>query len=158
MSSKGNHTLAIINSTEDYDLLKTLLSDLVEEVKHLSSMTIEGVTFPIEFYLGGDLKFLATICRIQSATATYSCVWCTCLSSERYDMTKEWYDMTKEWSITDPEKGAWTIDSIKLYHKKSKNKQMGCIHFPLFQTVPIDDTIPDILHMYLRITDVLFNL
>ena len=65
--------------------------------------------------------------------------------------------MRKEWSITDPEKGARTIDSIMLCHKKSKNKQMGCIHFPLFQTVPIDRTI-HILHMYLRITDVLFNL
>ena len=70
MSPKGNHTLAIINGTEDYDLLKISLSDLVEEVKCLSSIMIKGVTFPIEFYLGGDLKFLAIICGIQSATVT----------------------------------------------------------------------------------------
>ena len=113
MSPKGNHTLAIINGTEDYELLKTSLSDLVEEVEHLSSIMIKGVTVPIEFYLGGDLKFLAIICGIQSAMATYSCVWCTCPSSERYDMTKEW-------SITDPEKGARTIDSIMLCHKSPR--------------------------------------
>ena len=59
MSPKGNHALAIINGTEDYDLLKTSLSDLVEEVKHLSSVMIKGVIFPIKFYLGGDLKILA---------------------------------------------------------------------------------------------------
>lgn len=148
MSPKGNHTLTIINGTEDYDLLRTSLSDLIEEVKNMSSLMIGDVTFPIEFYLCGDLKFLAVV---ECATATYSCVWCTCASSEQHDMSKEW-------SITDTGKGARTVDSIIFCHKKPKNKRLGCIHPPLFQTVPIDHTIPDILHIYLRITDVLFNL
>ena len=36
--------------------------------------------------------------------------------------------------------------------------KFGCIHPPLFLNVAIDHVIPDILHLYLRITDVLFNL
>lgn len=70
MSPQGNHTLIIINGTVDYDVLRTSLSDLIEEVKHLSTLMINDVTFPIEFYLCGDLKFLAIICGIESATAT----------------------------------------------------------------------------------------
>ena len=151
MSSKGNHTIAIINSTERFDLLRESLSNLIQEVKTLLSITVNEFTFPIEYYLCGDLKFLAIVCGIESAMATYSCVWCTCASSERHDMSKDW-------SITDVDKGARTIDSIISCHKKSKNKRLGCIHLPLFQTIAVDHTIPDILHLYLRITDVLFNL
>ena len=44
MSPKGNHALAIINGTEDYDLPITSLSDLVEEVKHLSSIIKSRLT------------------------------------------------------------------------------------------------------------------
>lgn len=40
---------------------------------------------------------------------------------------------------------------------KTKNKRLGCKHPPLFQ-IAIDHVIPDNLHLYLRITDVLFNL
>ena len=150
-SPKGNHTIAVINGTEDYELLKTSLSDIIEEIRTLSSITMNNVTFPIAYYLCGDLKFLAIVCGIESATATYLCVWCTCASSERHDMSKEW-------SVTDVNKGAQTINSIISCHTKCKSKRMSCIHPPLFQSIPIDHVIPDILHLYLRITDVLFNL
>ena len=94
MSPKGNHTIVIINGTEDFDLLRESLSDLIEEVKTLSSITVNNLTLPIEYYLCRDLKFLAIVTGIECVTATYSCVWYTCASSERYDMSKDW-------SITD---------------------------------------------------------
>lgn len=56
--------------------------------------------------------------------------------------------MSKDWSITDVDKGAQTIESIIFCHKKCKKSKWVV----LFQI------IPDILHLYLRITDVLFNL
>ena len=92
MSPKGNHTLAIINGTEDYNLLKISLSDLIEKVKDL-------YTFPIEYFPCSDLKFLAIVCGIGSASATYSCICCACLSSERHNMDKQW-------SFSDIDKGA----------------------------------------------------
>ena len=151
MSPERNHTIVIINGTEYFDLLRESLSDFIEEIKTLSLITVNNLTFPIEYYLCGDLKFLAIVIGIECATATYSCVWCTCASSERYDMSKDW-------SITDVDKGARTIDSIISSHKKCESKQMGYINPPLFQTIPVDHIILDILHLYLRITDVLFNL
>ena len=45
--------------------------------------------FQIEYFLCSDLKFLAMVCGIESATAIYSCVWCKCPSIQRYDMSKQ---------------------------------------------------------------------
>ena len=101
-SPKGNHTIVIISAIEGYDTLKTALSDICEEAQRLTSIEVNGMTFPVEYFLGSDLKFLVIVCGIESATCTYACVWCTCSSSERHDMAKEW-------SITHPEQGARTI-------------------------------------------------
>ena len=151
MSPNGNHTLAIINGTEKYESLKTALSDLIMEVRDLKSVTVDDLTFKIEYFICSDLKFLAIIYGIESATSTYSCVWCKCPSSERPDMSKQW-------SFSDKGKGARTVDDIVACHLKSRREKYGCIHPPLFQTINIDHVIPDILHLYLRVSDVLLNL
>lgn len=50
-SATGNHTLAILQVPEDYDHLAEALSDIAKEAISLS--------YPIEYFLGGDMKFLA---------------------------------------------------------------------------------------------------
>ena len=84
MSTKGNHTIAIINGTENHHHLKTSLSDIIKEVEELISITVNSTTFQVIFCFCSDLKFLAIACGIESATATYSCntIWCKCPSSE----------------------------------------------------------------------------
>ena len=42
MSPKGNHTIAIINGTENYDHLKMSLSDIIKDAEELKSVTING--------------------------------------------------------------------------------------------------------------------
>lgn len=66
--------------------------------------------------------------------------------------------MKKEWSATNTAKGGRTIADIVSCHQKPKSKQLGCVHPPLFNMIPIDYVIPDITHLFLRVTDVLFNL
>jgi len=53
-----------------------------------------------------------------------------------------------------------TIDENKnLVKSKRRNFQKyGCVRQPLFHTIPIDHIIPDVLHLFLRICDVLINL
>ena len=48
-SPKGNHTITI-NGSEGYELLKSLLSDIIEEIKTLSLITMNDVTFTIDYY------------------------------------------------------------------------------------------------------------
>ena len=43
------------------------------------------------------MKFLAIVTGIDSASLTYSCVWCKCPASDRFDATMQW-------SATDPKK------------------------------------------------------
>ena len=66
--------------------------------------------------------------------------------------------MTIDWSISDEQKGARTIKGIITCQKQPKSKNLGCINYPLFPSIAIDHVVPDILHLYLRITDVLLNL
>ena len=151
MPPGGNHTIAIIKGTEDYDTLKTALSDLSKEIEELTTMTINHVTYTIEYHQCADLKFLAMVCGVYSATATYSCMWCKCPSTERHNMDKQW-------SISDQTRGARTIEDIISCHKKSRGERYGCKFAPIFKAISIDHVIPDMLHLFLRITDVFFNL
>jgi hypothetical protein len=70
-SSEGNHPLAIFQDPEDYDSLSRALSDIKDEVAILTEITVRA-TFAIEYFLGGDMKFLAIVTGIDSASSTYS--------------------------------------------------------------------------------------
>ena len=115
----------------------------------LTSLTFDGMNFPIEYFLCSDLKFLAVVCGIESATCTHVCIWCKCPSSERHDMTAEWSFKGN---------GARSISDIQVCCKQPKDKRFNCKNIPLFPTIPIHHTIVDMLHLFLRVTDNLFNL
>ena len=149
----GNYSVAILKVEESYNELALGLQDICSEAKDLEVITVKDKVYNIKFYLGGDLKFLAIACGIDAANAEYACVWCKCPKGMRSDMKQEW-------SLTDPKKGARTIDEItekSVLGKKNKNR-FNCSHVPLFPFVPIEQVVIDTLHMFLRISDILTNL
>ena len=150
-SPHGNHSLAIFKIAEDYNSLKLALDDILKEASELKTVQFNGNTHTIEYFLGGDMKFLALVCGIEAANARYSCVWCKCPSSERWDMTKAW-------SAFDSSKGARTIAEIEILRKKPKSQRLGCSQSPLFNFIPIDHVVIDMLHLFLRVADLLINL
>jgi len=81
-SPNGNHTIALLNITEDYDNLIEALEDIANDVKALQSITVDGITFTVEFFLGADWKFLALIVGIEAATVKYFCIWCKCAAED----------------------------------------------------------------------------
>ena len=85
-SPKGNHSLAILDVAENYESLRLSLSDILQEASELQSIQLNGRSHCVEYYLGGDMKFLALVCGIQSANGAYSCVWCKCRTIDRWDM------------------------------------------------------------------------
>ena len=99
-SAAGNHILAIFKQPESYECLKLALADIIHEVEHLKEIQVEGITFKITYYLGGDWKFLAVVTGIDSASSDHACIWCKC---KRCDI--QW-----EWSLSDKNKGARTTD------------------------------------------------
>lgn len=102
------------------------------------------------------MKFLAMALGIEAANSTYSCIWYKCPA-------RDCYNITKEWSVTDRTNGsARTIAKIQecAQLKKMKNTEdLKCVHKPThFLCIPIIRVIPDILHLFLRMSDVLTNL
>ena len=151
---RGNHTIALINTTEEYNNLVEALDDITTEINNLKSLTVNNVLYDLEFYFAADMKFEAICIGIESASSTYSCIWCKCPAMERHDITKTW-------SATNPDEGARTIKEIQELSKIKKHKnsaKYGCIKQPIFPSIPIDHVIPDILHLFLRISDILINL
>ena len=147
MSSRGNHTITVLNVPEDYEKLAIALRDVIAEVKTLTFITIGNDKYEIEYFLCSDSKFLAIVCAVNS---TYACVWCKCPAANRYDM--------EMWSVSEADQGTRSVAGITQCCTKSNKQRFNCAHPPLFSTISITHVVPDILHMYLRVTDVLFDL
>ena len=105
-SVAGNHTIAILKTGESYENLVSGLANIAEEISTLKSIKMHDKEYTLEYFLGGDLKFLALVCGINAANGTYSCVWCKCCAGD-------WWDMTKSWSFTDTSQEARTTSEIE---------------------------------------------
>ena len=148
MSEKVNYVLAVIKTKDDYTDIRGSLSDLRDEMKKLDSITCENRTFQIEYFLGGDWKFLATVCGLRPANQDFACIWCLCPRKLRYDVSQNW-------SLTDLNQGARSIELIK---EHVKNKKDNCMCTPLFDFILLDIVLIDTLHLFLRISDVFIEL
>jgi len=78
----GNYTIAILKTSEHYGELSLGLADICAEAKDIEVLAIDGNVYNILF-LGGDMKFLSTVCGIEQANAKYSCVWCKCPAEKK---------------------------------------------------------------------------
>ena len=134
--------------------MSVCLQDVIKDIEIISKDGIEvnGERFEVDFHLGADWKFLATVCGIESLNCTHACIWCTCPKNQRHDGEKEW-------SLTDVSKGARTVELISEGSKLSaKSKKFNCVRVPLFPMIPISRVVIDNLHLFLRIMDNLVNL
>ena len=124
-----------------------------EQAKDLEVVTIKEKVFKIIWFLGGDWKFLATVCGLDSATSEYSCIWCKCPKKQRFDIDLQW-------SISDLNKGARIVEQISEKAKlpKKSNLRFTSSEAPIFSFIPMQRVVIDHLHFFLRISDVLINL
>lgn len=65
-------------------------------------------------------------------------------------------DILREWCMTDLSKGAMTVQSMQDCSIRKRNNY-SCVSSGIFSNIPIDNVIPDILHLFLRISDQLNN-
>ena len=151
-SFEGNHILAVFKAPENYHFLKKALEDIIKDVELLKEIKVGLNTFSIDYYMGGDWKFLAAVTGIDSASSTYACIWCKCGRDERFDADKEW-------SVTAGSKGARTIEENVEYARLPKSrKQFNVSNPPLFRSIPLSHIVIDNLHLFLRVSDVLIDL
>lgn len=145
----GPHILAICKVPEKYLSLKDSIKSIIAEIDNLSTIIYGGKTYKINFYLTGDMKFLNMVMGLSSNQSLYSCVWCVCTSTQRADTSKKW-------SMRDTEHGARTLENNKAWAKLKKNNY-SCIFPPMFDKIGITHIVPDVLHLYLRMSDQLIN-
>lgn len=87
---KGSYLVGIVKVPEKYLPLKEALGKIIQEVNNLDEILLGNESYSVEFYLGGDLKFLNLVLGIDGFGATYSCLWCKCPAKQRYDTGKTW--------------------------------------------------------------------
>ena len=79
MSAKGNRTIAIVNGSESYDTIKEAFGGIFHEINTMIStrkLMVNNQEVNIDFYLGGDYKFLLLLLGLKGATSNYACAWC----------------------------------------------------------------------------------
>ena len=147
----GNHCIAIFMEEERYGSIKKCLSDIVTEVEEIKTLDIGGHLLSIEYYIGGDWKFLAMITGIDSASSNHACIWCKCPALERHDIHQKW-------SISCIDEGARTIEeNVRIARTRSK-KSFNVSNEPIFPMIPLTRVVVDNLHMFLRVSDTLIDL
>lgn len=153
-SAYGNNPVCLLKESENYDQLKAGLQDVFDDIKKITDdgISIQSTNYTIQFYLGGDWKFLACVCGLEAANSDYACIWCHCSKEERH--------LEREWSITDEKLGARTVSGIIQASKlpKKSPRRYNCSREPLFSSIPMHRVIIDHLHLFLRVCDNLINL
>lgn len=133
--------------------LKESFQCCFEEINELierKTITINDTTFDLEFFLGGDYKFLLLMMGMKSATSLYACLCCKIHKDYRWKMN---FDLEHYNSC--PLKR--TMDEINAMANKAGNKEIySCEHTPLIN-IDLEHVILDELHLLLRIMDVLIG-
>ena len=91
------------------------------------------------------MEVLAVVCGIGAATSTYACTWCCCSKKERGERSRKW-------SLVDKSFGARTVADTQIW---SKRHNFSVKHPPIFEFIPLHHVVIDLLHLFLRISDVL---
>ena len=154
-TAKGNYTCRLFDITkEDYQTMCTCLEQIKDQINELTELDIDGIKYQIEKYIGGDLKILAIIYGINQATSNCPCIWCVWDKRKlnNKDIGKVVDEIKKEWSIFDKNEGARSLES-----SFNSIGQDGYVNKPIF-SIPFCRVIIDMLYLFLRISDVLYDL
>ena len=154
-TANGNYTCGLFDiSNEDYETMSVCLDQIKNEINNLRELEMNGLKYKIETYIGGDLKMLAITYGINHANSNCPCIWCIWDKRKliNTDINKVVDEIKREWSILDQTKGARTVEDSLVYSGRN-----GYVNIPLFR-IPFHRIYIDMLHLFLRITDILYDL
>ena len=87
--SSSNHTIATVKGSESYDTLKEafgLVFSKINDTIKKGHIVANESQYNVEFFLGGDYKFLLIMMDMKGATSIYSCLWCKIADDCRWKM------------------------------------------------------------------------
>ncbi|CAB4040368.1 Hypothetical predicted protein, partial [Paramuricea clavata] len=77
MAANGNHTIAVVKGKEDYDVLKESFKDILRDINEVvaeKKIDVDEGTVNLEFFLGGDYKFILLMIGLSGATSNHACI------------------------------------------------------------------------------------
>ena len=151
MSAKGNHTIAVVNGSEKYETLQVSFKTTFSEINSLidkGTIIVGGQEVKLEFFLGGDYKFLLTVMGLKGATSLYACLWCKIHKDKRWETDKHFHHFNSPPMMR-------TLLEIKELVKKGKGDYC-CVKVPLLN-IDLDHVIVDELHLLLHVMDVMLD-
>jgi hypothetical protein len=144
-SSRGHYSLGIFEiMNENYDELKVCLKEIFEQISEISFIEHKGDQFRVNKVLGGDLKFLANVMGIDGANSNYPCIICTV--HKKNFLNNNLNTQTIKRTIEESKKG---------FKNRDIDLRKGYAREPIAFCFPFDKCMIDLLHLFLRITDVL---
>ena len=69
--------LGALNATDSRDNLEAAFGIYREQYRSLDNVTVDGVDYPLECFLNGDIKYLCDCMGHQGASASFPCLFCT---------------------------------------------------------------------------------
>jgi len=114
--------------------VKSSLEGLLNLIRPLRNITLNGTVFQVKFYLSCDYKMLRLLYGQKSANSTFGCVWCN-----------------KSLRLRPNFEEIINIDR-NLYEPIEDQRE------PIIDFIHFRDTVIDVLHLLLRITDNLLKL
>jgi hypothetical protein len=129
-----HYTVVLFPGIEKYEILEIMMAPFIQELDDLKSngLIIDGISWNFELYFSSDWKFLAICLGFNAPNSNYFCPWCQ-ISKHSQNKTN------------------WKIDKKMEKINESLSNYSGHIKKPLFYMIPLDQWIPDELHIMLRI-------
>jgi len=144
MSVNGNYTLGIFyckNNDESYQTLKSYVPYIIEQVKLLKFIEYKNHLIQVDYFFCADWKMMAETCGLYGPSSDYPCIWCEAKKDTFYlnDISTKRSYLTKE----------------QIKENYSKNHNGYKYESLLTDLIPFNKCIPDLLHLFMRVSEVL---
>jgi hypothetical protein len=131
----GNFIIGLFHmQKESYDEVKESLAQVVSQLSKLTEITIDDKSYNINYYLGGDLKFLACVLGLKCALSNNPCPLC-------HIHKKDFKQFQNPDILADKSR------TIGDFSDPGQDKE------PIINFIPINRVVVDPLHLELRVTD-----
>ena len=151
ITAKGNYTLGIFHiKSENYSSIYNWLTCILNEIKTLQTFSL-GVEIPVKYYFCSDWKAMAIVLGIKAANSNYPCLYCE-VSSDKLHLVLAEKDIAYR-----PYEHKDLILKNENFGKKSFI-DYGYSKKPMLSDIPHHRFIICELHLFLRVSDVLFDL
>ncbi|CAF1105017.1 unnamed protein product [Brachionus calyciflorus] len=143
----GTYSLGIFQvEQENYESIKNWMSKIWGTLNSFDSFVCDGKNYKIEYFFCSDWKMSSIVLGLFSANSNFPCLWCEVHKQDLYkieNFTPRSFEKQKK---------------IVLSESKKKNPHFGYKTDPIISEIPHSNYCIDLLHLFLRISDVLFEL